>query len=246
MGFEIDKSLLREHYQIKETIVTIISEKKSYFETAKKEIQKRRNEIEEFIRKDEFFKVTLKPYKCSDNSPEIIQKMCKSSKKLNVGPMATVAGIIAEYAVKAMILKGAKHAIVDNGGDIAIFSKKPINIGIYTRDFCTDNLAFKVPTNVKILGICTSSGKIGHSLSFGNTDAVTVFSHDLSVADAAATALGNLVYKGEDIEKLFKIFKRVKEIIGSVVIIDRRIGLWGYVPRIIHAKVPYGLITRGR
>ena len=119
MAFEADITLKREQFQLKETIATIITEDDEYIETAKKEIQKCRSEIEQFIRKDNFFEVSLKPYNCSKKDPEIIKKMCDSSKKLNVSPMATVAGVIAEYAVKAMISKGAKHAIVDNGGDIA-------------------------------------------------------------------------------------------------------------------------------
>jgi ApbE superfamily uncharacterized protein (UPF0280 family) len=246
MILTLDTPLKREHFQQKETIVTIIAEKGTYIETAKKEIRKRRNEIEQFIQEDEFFENSLKPYSCSKKGPEIIKKMCESSEKLNVGPMATVAGIIAEYAVKAMISKGAKHAIVDNGGDIAIFSNRTVNVGIYTGNRCTGRFAFQVLSKDEILGICTSSGKIGHSLSFGNTDAVTVISHDVAVADAAATALGNLVYTRQDVKNAFKVLDGINEIIGAAVIIGDKIGLWGDVPQIVTVDVPYKLITRGR
>lgn len=243
--FKDDIVLKRTHFQHKETIATIIAEEDNYIETAKEEILKRRKEIEQFIRKDNFFEVSLKPYKYSKGDPEIISKMCESSEKLNVGPMATAAGVIAEYAVKAMVSKGAKHAIVDNGGDIAIFSDKTIRVGIYTENQYTGRFAFQVLPKNEILGICTSSGKIGHSLSFGNTDAVTVISHSVSVADAAATALGNLVRTRHDIKKAFKILDNVEDIIGAVIIINDKIGLWGDVPQIIPAEVPYELITRG-
>ena len=246
MTFSDDNALKKEQFQLKETIVTIIAEKDAYIEAAKKEIQKRRNEIEQFIRKDEFFEVSLKPYNYSEKDPEIIKKMCESSEKLNVGPMATVAGVIAEYAIKAMISKGAKHAIVDNGGDIAIFSNRTVRVGIYTGNQNTNRYAFQVLPKNKILGICTSSGKIGHSLSFGNTDAVTVFSHDVAIADAAATALGNLVYARQDIKNAFKIFDGIEEITGAIIVIGDKIGLWGNVPQIVPANVPYELITRGR
>jgi len=189
MTFNSDNEIKREHFQLKETITTIIAEKDKYIETAKGEIKKRRNEIEQFIQDDEFFEACLKPYDFSKKDPEIIRKMCESSEKLNVGPMATVAGIIAEYAVKAMVSKGAKYAIVDNGGDIALFSNRIVNIGIFTGKQCTGKLAYQVLPDDRILGICTSSAKIGHSLSFGNTDAVTVISHNVALADAAATAL---------------------------------------------------------
>jgi len=244
--FGSDIMLKREHFRLKETVATIIAEEDSYIEAAKEEIKKRRNEIEQFIRKDKFFEVSLKPYKCSKEDPKIIKKMCGSSEKLNVGPMATVAGVIAEYAVKAMVSKGAKHAIIDNGGDIAIFSDRTVRVGIYTGNRYTGRFAFQVLPMDKILGICTSSGKIGHSLSFGNTDAVTVISHDVSVADAAATALGNLVYTIHDTKNAFKILDDIEEITGATIIIDDKIGLWGNVSQIIPAKVPYELITRGR
>ena len=243
--FENDIVYIRERFQLKETIVTIIAEDDVYIEVAKREIQKCRSKIEGYIRKDDFFEVTFEPYTCPKDAPEIIKKMCKSSEKLNVGPMSTVAGIIAECIIKAMTAKGAKHAVVDNGGDIALFSDKKVNVGIYTGNQSTEHLAFQVLPENKIIGICTSSGRIGHSVSFGDTDAVTVISHDVSLADAAATALGNLVNADKDIKGAFKILDGIEKIIGAMIVIDNKIGLWGEVPQIIQAKVPYKLITRG-
>ena len=243
--FGNDTVFIRERFQLKETIVTIIAEDDVYIEVAKREIQKCRSEIEGYIRKDDFFEITFEPYTCPEDAPEIIKKMCKSSEKLNVGPMSTVAGIIAECVIKAMIAKGAKHAVVDNGGDIALFSDKKVNVGIYTGNQSTEHLAFQVLPENKIIGICTSSGKIGHSLSFGNTDAVVVVSHDVSLADASATALGNIVNIKKDIKGAFKILENIKKITGAMIIIDNKIGLWGKLPPIIQAKVPYDLITRG-
>jgi len=242
----LNKQLIRKHYQNKETIVTIIAEKDCFIATAINEIKIRRKEIENFILKDSFFKVTLEPYKCSEDAPEIIKKMCIASKKLNIGPMSTVAGVIAEYAVKSMIAAGAKLAIVDNGGDIALFSDRPLKVGLYTGRSSTGKFAFQVlPTN-KILGICTSSGLIGHSLSFGNCDSATVISYDLSIADAAATVLGNQVFCEKDVKKAFNILDNIKEIIGATIIFNNKIGLWGKLPRIIPANVSFDLVTRGR
>lgn len=243
--FDNDIVFKREHFQLKETIVNIIAEEDFHIEVAKREIQKCRNEIEQFIRKDDFFEVTLEPFKCSRNDPEIIKKMCKSSEKFNIGPMSTVAGIIAEYAVKAMVSNGAKRAVVDNGGDIALFSDKTVAVGVYTGNQSTGHFALQVLSENKFIGICTSSGKIGHSLSFGNADAVTVISHDISLADAAATALCNFVNAENDIKDAFKILGGIKEITGAMIIIDDKVGLWGEVPEIIYAKVPFELITKG-
>lgn len=241
-----DSKTVKEHFEFKETIVTIIAENYYYIDIAKKQIKKCRKEIEGFIRKNQFFRDALKPFSYNKKDPEIIKKMCKSSKKLKVGPMATVAGVIAEYAVKAMVSKGAKHAIVDNGGDIAIFTDRLVNIGIYTGNKSTNRFAFQLPQTNKIFGICTSSSNVGPSLSFGDSDAVTVFSHDVAIADAAATAIGNLVNEEKDIKNGFRFLSNIDEIIGSIIIIDNKIGLWGNAPQIVPAIVPYELITRGR
>ena len=238
------KKLKRVHFQQNETIVTIIA-KEEFIETAKEEIRKCRKEIEKFIEKDEFFKVTFEPYTCDNNAPEIIKKMCRSSEKFNIGPMSTVAGIIAEYAVKAMGAQGSKYAIVDNGGDIAIFVDKTVNIGIYTGNKYSGKFAFQILPSNRIIGVCTSSGNIGHSFSFGNADAVTVISHDVSIADAAATALANVVNGEKDINDAFSTIKNVREVIGAAVFVDNKIGLWGTVPKIFPAIVPYELITKG-
>jgi len=246
MKINQDTQLIKEHFQLKETIVTLIAEKEAYIEAAKNEIQKQRIELENYIKKNKTFRASLIPFNYSKDDPEIIKKMCDSSEKLNVGPMATVAGVIAEYALKSMISKGAKHAIVDNGGDIGIYSNKTISVGIYTGNKKTNKFAIQVLPKNEIIGICTSSGKVGHSFSFGNTDSVTVISHDLSIADAAATALGNLVNIKNDIKTAFKTLGEIREISSAVIIINDWIGLWGDIPQIMPLNVPYELITRGR
>ena len=246
MADEVYLTLKRRHFQIKETIVTIISESNYYIDIAIEEIKKRRFEIESYIKKNPIFEISFKPYFFNDNDPDIIKKMCSASHVFNIGPMSTVAGTIAEYAVKAMVSKGSNYAIVDNGGDIALFSNKKVNVGVYTGNENTGSLAFEILPKNKVIGICTSSGKIGHSFSFGNSDAVTVFSEDTCIADAAATILGNLVNREKDIKKAFRVIENVKEITGAMIVIDNKIGLWGEVPKIVAANVPYNLITRGR
>jgi len=145
-----------------------------------------------------------------------------------------------------MVSNGSKYAIVDNGGDIAIFSNKKVNVGVYTGNENTGCLAFEILPKNKITGVCTSSGKIGHSFSFGNSDAVTVFSKNISVADAAATIIGNIVNRKKDIKKAFRIIENITDITGAMIVIDDKIGLWGNVPKIVAVNVPYELITRGR
>ena len=68
---------------------------------------------------------------------------------------------------------------------------------------------------------------MGHSLSMGKADAVIVLSSSAALADAVATAAGNLVARIEDIEKGIEFVQRVDRIKGAVIIKDDRMGLWG-------------------
>jgi len=231
----------RFKFRHKETIVTILVESKEYYEIAVKAILKARKEIENYISKDPFFLTALEPYDCV-NAEGIVKKMCKAARIAGVGPMASVAGAIAGYAVEETIKAGAEFIVIDNGGDIAINSDKELTIGIYPT-----NLAFKVSGNVCI---CTSSGKIGHSISFGCADAVTVFSKDCCIADAFATSLANEIkedFKQKEIENTLKRFwRKAKNYVrGAIVVKDEYIGFVGDIPKLVEARVDYDLITKG-
>ena len=118
--------------------------------------------LEDFINNDPFFMITLEPYDLqTKGSPDIVKRMIKSSAMVGVGPMACVAGAIADFAVQAMIDAGATYAIVDNGGDICILNDVPVSVGIYAGSSPLRDLAFQIPSRNQPLGICTSSGNCG-------------------------------------------------------------------------------------
>jgi ApbE superfamily uncharacterized protein (UPF0280 family) len=238
--------MLKELFQVKETIVSIIAEEQEYIEVAKRAILKARNELENFICYNDFFAYTLEPYRCTEKAPEIIKLMCRASSKFGLGPMSAVAGAIAQIALEAMFEKGAEHAIVDNGGDIAMALKEIVKVGIYAGEVRIKNLGFRILPEETPLGICTSSSTIGHSISFGNADASVVIADNAILADAAATALGNAVKSKEGIEKAFEVVKNIEGIRGALVIIDDKLGLWGKLPKIIKANTNLELITKGR
>ncbi|RQW79477.1 MAG: UPF0280 family protein, partial [Methanothrix sp.] len=127
--------ILREHFQLKETIVTISAREQCHIETAKRSIREQRKLLEDFIRTDPFFMITLEPYDLQaddeDCAPEIVKQMIRCSATFGIGPMAAVAGVIAKYAVQAMMEAGAAYAVVDNGGDISLLNDEPIVVGIY-------------------------------------------------------------------------------------------------------------------
>lgn len=236
---------LRVHYRVKETIVTIGADCDEYIEVAKKAIQNQRGLLEGYINKDPFFKVTLEPYEVPESAPGIVRRMAETARAVGIGPMGAVAGTIAAYAVEAMRDAGAGYAFVDNGGDIALVTDRPLVLGIYAGDASIKDLALEVQPTDRILGICTSSGTVGPSISFGSADAALVVSWNVSLADAAATALGNAVVDEENLEEAFDVVKDIDGIQGALVVKGDRFAVWGEMPRVVRAKMKPDFITRG-
>lgn len=237
--------LIRERFRLKETIVTITAQDEGHVEAAKEEIAKRRAHLEEFIRNDPFFLVTLEPYdRPIDRAPEIVREMVRAGKAVGIGPMSSVAGTIARFALGAMMEAGATHAIVDNGGDVALVADRPVLMGIYAGPSPLKDLAFEIAPRAEPLGICTSSGTVGPSISFGYADAAVVVSDDVSLADAAATALGNAVGADSPLADSFGAVA-VPGVAGALVIRGEEMALWGELPPIRRASLRPELITRG-
>ena len=197
--------ILRAHFQLKETIVTIFAREERHIDAARESIREQRGYLEDFIRKDPFFQITLEPYDLvQDDAPRIVKQMIEKSAVFGIGPMAAVAGAIAGNALQAMIDEGATYAVVDNGGDICILNDQPIVVGIYAGSSPIKDLAFQLEKRYRPLGICTSSGTVGPSISFGCADAAVVISQDVALADAAATALGNAVTANTPLQECFQ------------------------------------------
>ncbi len=119
--------------------------------------------------------------------------MAAAAALAGVGPMASVAGAIAQVTVESLLASGARHVIVDNGGDIVLLIDRPVTIGIFTGPASIRDIALRCRPRPGIFSVCTSSGTVGHSLSFGHADAATVIAGDGFLGDAMATALGNRV-----------------------------------------------------
>ncbi len=161
--------------------------------------------------------------------PEVVLSMIKASSIAGVGPMASVAGAIAE-AIGKKILEYVDEVIVENGGDIFIKTLKKRKVGIYAgKSPLSGKISITINPIDTPLGICTSSGKVGPSLSFGKTDATTILSPDTALADAVATAVGNVVKTAKDIEKGLELAKSIKCVSGALIIIEDKIGIWGNV-----------------
>ncbi|HUL61755.1 MAG TPA: UPF0280 family protein [Methanocella sp.] len=231
-------------YQVKETIVTAIADE-AYHQVCLDAIGRARADLELFIARDPYFRAALEPYACPAGAPAIVRRMCDAAALAGVGPMAAVAGTIAEAAVEAMARAGSTYAIVDNGGDIALLNDEPVTIGIYAGQSPIRGLALEVPARDRILGICTSSATVGPSISFGNSDAALVISDDVALADAAATALGNRIVDAGSLAAAFDFLKAVPAVTGAIGIIGDRMATYGELPRIVRAHVDYDKITKG-
>lgn len=195
---------------------------------------KYRASIEGYIQQHPLFVTTLKPYPEEGNAPVIIKEMIEASTLAGVGPMAAIAGAIAE-AVGKDLLSFSPDIIVENGGDIFLKITKKRLIGIYAGESpFTGKIALEIKPQETPIGICTSSATVGHSLSLGNADAVVVLSHSTPFADAAATAIGNLIHDSDDIPKAIEQAQAMKDLYGIVIIKGDKIGLWGKIK--IHSR----------
>lgn len=189
-----------------------------------------RFDIENYINKDKRFLTALKPIAVELNAPKIIKEMAKQAGKASVGPMASVAGAVAEFLGRDLLKNGFKDVIVENGGDIFLKTTRIRTIGIYVgRSRLWNKLKIKIKPKDTPLGICTSSGTIGHSLSFGCADSVTILSKKTALADAVATACANRVQSKEDLQNALNFAKSIKGVFGAVLIMKNQLVSWGTV-----------------
>jgi len=144
-----------EEILYKDSRIKILTDKKPLIKQAFDELVKQRTIIENYIKEHPFFLATLKPYKIQPNAPEIIKLMSKGVEIANVGPMAAVAGTIAEFLARFLRKKGANIAVVENGGDIFAITSKEIIIGLFSgQNKVAEKLAFKLNTKNTPLAIC--------------------------------------------------------------------------------------------
>ena len=188
-----------------------------------------RYQLETYIASNPEFEKSLVPFNEDPYAPIIVQEMIRTSRLANVGPMAAVAGAVAEF-VSRDLLKQSEEIIIENGGDIYLATSRERTIGIYAGD---SPLSLKVGILIQPkdspLGICTSSGTVGPSLSFGKADAICILSKSAALADAAATAVGNRVKEKKDIESGLERGKAIEGVLGTLIIIGDRMGIWGNI-----------------
>jgi uncharacterized protein len=194
---------------------------------AKESILLQRGYIESFIQQHPDFLLSLVPLQFPSPVPGIIADMLDAAAISGVGPMAAVAGAIAEH-VGHDLLQFSQEIIIENGGDVFIQTSQPVTIGIFAnRSPLNMRIGLKIDCRDGPMAVCTSSGTVGHSLSFGTADAVSVVSRSCAVADAAATAIANQVKQNSDVQKAIYFGKDIKGVKGLVIIKNDKAGMWG-------------------
>ena len=207
----------------------LISSDTNLKDAALKSLSNHRHSLESYIKNHPEFRSSLLPLLEDDLAPPIVRNMLSKSKICGVGPMASVAGAISEF-VGYDLLTQTENLIIENGGDIYLKSKNELTVSVYAGE---SSLSYKVNFVVKPqdspLGVCTSSATVGPSLSFGKADAVCVISQSATLADAAASAIGNKVKSKNDIKTALDYGIKIPGVVGIIIILGNDMGAIGEV-----------------
>jgi len=211
---------------VKETDLHIMT-RGIWLREARDEVVRLRRQVELAIEDDPRFLHCLKPIAVRDTAPPIVRLMAEAARLADVGPMAAVAGGIAQMLGEALAAY-SDEVVIENGGDLYVRCLRPVTVGIFAgKSPLSGRVGVRLQAEAMPLGLCTSSGTVGHSLSFGRADAVTCLSDSAALSDAAATAVGNVVSSAQDISRGLHRAQEIPEVKGVLIIVGGAIGAWG-------------------
>ena len=185
------------------------------------------SQLEEVISNEKRFGESLIPLAIKKDYPSAVKNMCLSASVFNVGPMAAVAGAMCD-AIAASLKDYCSFLMIENGGDAYIKSSRDIKAALFTgSSHFPQNLNIIISPLEMPCGLCSSSGMMGHSLSLGKSDLVTVMSKTATMADAAATAIANSIRSKQDVDMAVEKYVKYEEVKGLVILKDDRLAIWG-------------------
>ena len=198
-------------------------------EVSLKKVEGLRKTFDNYIQVEPFFKKSLKPFQPKDEAPPEAKEMAIAAEKAGIGPMSAVAGLFAREVGKELAANFTiGEMVIENGGDIYVQLKREFLFSVFAGEsILSERIGLVLPENMGEIGICTSAGTVGPSLSYGKADAVVVVSKDILIADAFATAFGNKVKTPNDVEKVIGLAEKFSEIISLLIICEDKIGIWG-------------------
>ena len=220
--------LMQFRVVVKETDLLVLSEM-DISERVRDVVMTQRDRLERYIAGNPLFRDSLLPIAVSDSAPGIVKTMARAGRACGVGPMAAVAGAICEV-VADEVGESVRELLLENGGDLSIASARERIVGIFAGNSERGPaIGLRVMPEQTPIGICTSSGRIGHSLSFGDSAAATVLARSCALADAAATAVGNHVRGRDGLREGLAAARDIPGVLGAVVLRDGKLGAWGDV-----------------
>ena len=189
-----------------------------------------RREIKGYIYLNPDFSSSLIPVEVKVNSPEIIRNMAHAAELFGVGPMAAVAGAISQD-IADHVSNISPDILVENGGDIFVHSTKDRTVGLLPHPDEPVTLGIKIPGAETPCAICSSSSTIGHSLSLGHGDLVAARSKSGAIADAAATAICNMLHSRHSLDTLGSMKEELqkKGVTGLLAQIGADMLVWGNI-----------------
>lgn len=187
-----------------------------------------RGEIKSRILVDPVFGKSLVPVDVPDSAPEIVRLMAAAGKACGVGPMAAVAGAVAQ-AVGDRFAGQSPNILVENGGDLYLRSTRERTVALLSDPESGSSLGLGLGVDEFPTALCSSSGRIGHSLSLGRGDLVTVRARDAAFADAAATALANLLQSPSDLDRVLAEARKLAKfgLQGVFAQFNEKLAVWG-------------------
>lgn len=188
-----------------------------------------RTEIEAYLLTDPVFGKTFEPHAVKPNAPEIVNRMADAAYRAGVGPMAAVAGAFSETIGQYLMQQfSVQEIVVENGGDIFLKINRNLLMSVYAGNSpLSGKIGIEIQASESPLGVCTSAGTVGPSVSLGKTDATMIICRNAALADALATTFGNLVQVPEDVQQVTQQTERFPEILSAVIICRDKIGIRG-------------------
>ena len=227
----IAEDMVSSFVTVKETDLHILAAK-NIEEKGYHFVHRYRNQLENYITAHPGFLTALIPLEQDPLAPSIVKAMLKAAAAADVGPMAAVAGAIAEYVGRDLLDTGLEEVMVENGGDIFLKRNRDSVAAVFAgQSPLNRKVGIRLPASLMPVGLCTSSGTIGHSLSLGKADSVTVLAPSALLADAAATRLGNEVSAAgrENINDVLEVARTIHGLLGVLIIRGKHMGAWGEI-----------------
>ena len=188
-----------------------------------------RRRMDAYLLMDPAYKAALTPYDAGLEAPEILKEMSHVCHKTGIGPMSAVAGAVALYVAEFLKSQfGVKEVIVENGGDIYAEAHSDMDIAVFAgQSPLSEKIGLHIPAADFPLGICTSSGTVGPSLSLGRADAMMIICKDVLLADSYATAFANRIQSANDLQPVIDRISNTPEILGALAVKDDRLAVCG-------------------